>query len=134
MRLSIRFAAGLAGAACVWSALHGEAAALGKVDDPVLPLKISGYELRVLDRRKPIVFQVGESKVEASLPIFIYIPTAGCDAAGGPLRRAYAELQQLGRKPEWTAYELRQVLADLDVGLRNLEGPAAPPPLETQQP
>ena len=57
-----------------------------KDDEPVLPLKIPGYELRVLDQRKPLRLGVAATWVEASLPIFFYYPTAdrihalGCSA------------------------------------------------------
>ena len=101
-------------------------AALGKIDDPVLPLIIPGYELRVLDRRKPVRFQVGDSQTEAALPIFIYYPTGDRAGALKRVREAYDGLMRLGGKPEWTADELRQVLADLDAALRLLECPPAP--------
>lgn len=98
----------------------GPPSALGKVEDPALPLTLPGFELRVLDRSKPVRFQVGDSQAEAELPIFIYYPTGD---RGGALRRvrdAYDELQQLGRKPEWTAAELHRVLANLDDAMRLL--------------
>lgn len=100
--------------------------ALGPVEDPALPLALPGYELRVLDRRKTVKFRIGDAQGEAALPIFIYYPTGDLAAATGSLREAYDSLQQLGKKPEWTAEELRQVLANLDQALRQLERPAPP--------
>lgn len=120
----------LAAASCAWaSPADGPQTprALGPVDDPVLPLKIPGYELRVLDRKKPVVLMVGGERVEGSLPIFIYFPTADRPALLAPLRRAYDGLLTLGRKPEWTGAELRQVLQDLDQALRLLELPSKSP-------
>jgi len=120
----------LGAASCAWASSADDIhtpQALGPVGDPVFPLKIPGYELRVLDRKKPIVLGVGGERVEGSLPIFIYLPTADRPALLAPLRRAYDGLLALGRKPEWTGAELHQVLQDLDEALRLLELPSKSP-------
>jgi hypothetical protein len=97
------------------------------ISDPVLPLSIPGYELRVLDRRKPIRFNVSGVWAESSLPVFIYVPAGDPGRAAGLLRQAYDGLLKLGLEPEWTAAELKAVLADLDAAIRALE-PDKPAP------
>ena len=106
-----------------------------------MPLRIPGYELRVLDRRKPIRFNVSGIWTESSLPIFVYVPTGDPGRAAGLLRRAYDGLLKLGLEPVWTAAELKAVLTDLDAAIRALEpdkseaaqktsDKAAPPPVQ----
>ena len=96
--------------------------------DPVIPLRIPGYELRVLDRGKPVLFNVAGVRAESTLPIFVYVPTSDPGRAAGLLRQAYDGLRRLGLKPEWTAAELQAVLANLDAAIHALEAdnPAAP--------
>jgi hypothetical protein len=84
---------------------------------PVLPLSIPGYELRVLDVRKPVVFNVNGAQVEGSIPVFVYYPAASQAQAATLLRQASDDLAKLGQKPEWTGEELRQVVAKLDAAL-----------------
>jgi hypothetical protein len=84
---------------------------------PVLPLSIPGYELRVLDVRKPVLFEVNGSQVEGSLPVFVYYPAASQAEAVNLVRQASDDLAKLGQKPEWTGEELRQVLAKLDAAV-----------------
>jgi hypothetical protein len=84
---------------------------------PVLPLSIPGYELRVLDVRKPVLFEVNGSQVEGSLPVFVYYPAASQAEAVNLLRQASDELAKLGQKPEWTGEELRLVLSKLDTAV-----------------
>ena len=87
----------------------------------MLPLRIPGYELRVLDRRKPVLFNVAGTRAESTLPIFVYVPTSDPGRAAGLLRQAYDGLLKLGLKPEWTAAELQAVLANLDAAIHALE-------------
>jgi hypothetical protein len=96
--------------------------------DPVIPLRIPGYELRVLDRGKPVLFSVAGVRAESTLPIFVYVPTSDPGRADGLLRQAYDGLLKLGLKPEWTASELKAVVANLDAAIHALEAddPAAP--------
>ncbi len=92
-----------------------------EVPDPVIPLRLPGYELRVLDRRKPIRFNVAGVWAESTLPVFVYLPTGDPMRAAGLLRQAYDDLLKLGLKPEWTAAELKSVLTNLDAAIRALE-------------
>jgi len=96
-------------------------------DDPVLPARIPGYELRALDVRKPVLLNVSGTWVQAALPVFFYFPTPVPPQAAPLLRQAYADLLQLGRKPEWTAAEFQAVLTHLDAAIRLLEQPATDP-------
>lgn len=95
--------------------------------EPLLPLKIPGYELRVLDVPKPIVFLVGEAQVEASLPVFFYLPDSDQRHAVVLIQQAYDELSGLGRKEEWSGEELHRVLVQLEQALRTFRSTFAPP-------
>jgi hypothetical protein len=89
----------------------------------VLPLRIPGYELRSLDIRKPVVFEVAGRSVSVSLPIFLYYPVACPDRTEALrlLEQAYGEAVRLGRQEAWSAAELRRVLSDMDASLTLLE-------------
>lgn len=62
---------------------------------PLLPLRLPGYELRVLDRRKLLYYDVGGAWVEIPLPILFYFPTAGRSEALQLIRQAVRSLQQI---------------------------------------
>ena len=87
------------------------------------PSKIPGYELRTLDRRKDVLFNVDGSWVRASVPVFVYFPTDSKTRTDGlaHVREVYQSLLNLGRKPDWTAAELQSVIANLDASIRLLE-------------
>jgi hypothetical protein len=87
---------------------------------------LPGYELRVLDQQKRVRFQVGGSRVEVSVPLFVYCPAAGGSPPARLVREAQASLLRLATKPEWTASELQQVIAGLDQAAHLLEGSAPP--------
>jgi hypothetical protein len=87
---------------------------------------LPGYELRSLDRPKRVLFQVGAAQVEVAVPVFVYWPVGGEPPAARPLHEAQAALQRLSAKPEWTAEELRQVIAGLEQAARLLQPPAPP--------
>ena len=89
-------------------------------DHPLLPLRIPGYELRVLEARKPVVLSVGGSQTEASLPVFFYAPDPIRSAAQAPLQRARDTLSGLEKKETWTGAELQEVREALDQALRLL--------------
>ena len=93
------------------------------VDDNLLPLRLPGYELRVLDKRKKMLYNIKGSWVEASLPVYFYYPTepASKDKALQLLRKVYDDVLALGEKPQWTAAEFRNVLVSLDAALSILE-------------
>ena len=92
-------------------------------NDPVLPLSIPGYELRSLDVRKPVVFDVNGDRVRISLPIFLYCPAprGGRSEALRLLRQAYDDAIRLGRQSEWSAADLQRIIAALDGSIRQLE-------------
>lgn len=92
-------------------------------DEKVLPLKIPGYELRVLDVQKEVTFNVGGTWTRASLPVFIYVPETGRerDRSLELLRKAYADLVALSRTREWSAADLQRVLVGLDGAIGALE-------------
>ena len=93
------------------------------IDDPALPARIPGFELRVLDLRKDVLFNVNGSWVQASVPVFFYYPTAAPYRALAIelLRQAYGDVLKLGQQPEWTAAQLHQVIVNLDASLSLLE-------------
>jgi len=93
------------------------------IDDPALPDRIPGFELRVLDLRKDVLFNVNGSWVKASVPVFFYYPTAAKDRVRALelLRQAYGDVLKLGQEPEWTAAELQRVIVNLDASLSLLE-------------
>jgi hypothetical protein len=84
---------------------------------PELPLAIPGYELRVLDVKKPVVFNVDGSQVEGALPIFVYYPGPARAQAADLVKQAHDDLIKLGGKPEWTGEELKQVIGNLEAAL-----------------
>jgi hypothetical protein len=86
--------------------------------EPLLPLKIPGYDLRVLDVGKPVVLFAAGTRLEASLPVFFYLPNSDQTRATELVQKAYERIQTLSRKPEWTADELQQVMIDLDHALQ----------------
>jgi hypothetical protein len=96
-------------------------------DGSALPAAIPGYELRVLDVPKPLLFEARGAWIEASVPIFFYYPVGGIAEALRALRRARGELAGLGLRREWAAADLQRVTDELDAALRALAGAAAKP-------
>jgi len=92
--------------------------------EPLLPLKIPGYDLRVLDVGKPFILSVGGTQLEASLPVYFYLPNSDQERAMGLVAQAYRELESLSREPEWTAEDLQKVLLDLNGALEIFHGTA----------
>jgi hypothetical protein len=86
--------------------------------EPLLPATIPGYELRVLDVAKPVVLFVAGTRLEASLPVFFYLPDSEQKRAIALVQQAYADLTELGRKEEWEADDLHRVLTQLDQALK----------------
>ena len=95
------------------------------IDDPALPLRLLGFELRVLDVKKDVLFNVNGNWVQASVPVYFYYPTAGRDRAHAVelLRQVYDDVLKLGQEPEWTAAELQRVIINLDASISLLEKP-----------
>jgi len=103
----------------IWP-LRAAPAEPGAAPPPLAP-EIPGYELRALAVHKRVLFQVGKSRVEVSVPVFVYCPAAGAPPMAQLVRKAQAALVKLAAKPEWTAAELREVIAGLEQAARLLE-------------
>jgi hypothetical protein len=99
--------------------------------EPLLPLKIPGYELRVLDLAKPVVLMVGGTRLETFLPVFFYMPDSDQRHAITLIQQAYAELSSLGRKGEWSGEELHRVLLQLEQALQTFRTTFAPASLKS---
>ena len=91
--------------------------------DSAAPAEIPGYELRVLDVRKPLLVKVGNASIETSLPIFIYFPRADRSSAVALLRQCRDSLRTLFGKPEWTAADVDKIIAALDTAIGALDTP-----------
>jgi hypothetical protein len=90
---------------------------------PLLPLHLPGYDLRVLDLKKPLLFNVAGTWVEVSVPIFFYLATPAHEEGVKRLRQVAEDLRQLTRKPAWTSAELTRVQADLEAAAALLASP-----------
>ncbi|MGH7997452.1 MAG: hypothetical protein ACREFX_13985 [Opitutaceae bacterium] len=66
----------------------------------VLPLTLPGYELRVLDKRKLLYFDVAGSWVEIPLPILFYFPTSERSEALRLVRETADQLRSLGAQAQ----------------------------------
>ncbi len=93
------------------------------VDDPALPMRIPGYELRVLDVRKEVLFHVNGTWVRAAVPIFFYSPTENAERGRGidRLRQARSDARKLAEISAEKTPELDRVIASLDEALATLE-------------
>ncbi len=93
------------------------------VNDSMLPLRIPGYELRVLDVRKKLLYNIKGNWVEASLPVYFYFPTQPGNTARAlqMLQQAFDQITKLGEKGQWSASEFREVLVNLDASIALLE-------------
>lgn len=91
--------------------------------ETAVPLKIPGYELRVLDVQKDVTINVGGTWTRASLPVFIYVPTSTAERTRALelLRKTYADLLALAKAREWSAADLQRVLAGIDAAITALE-------------
>ncbi len=98
------------------------------VDDPALPVRIPGYELRVLDVQKDVFFHVDNTWVKAAVPIYFYFPTANSERAHSLelLRQARDDARKLGQVSDEKAPELERIIANLETALATLEKTAAP--------
>jgi hypothetical protein len=90
---------------------------------PLLPPHLPGYDLRVLDVKKPLLFNVAGTWVEVSIPIFFYFPTPAREEGVKRLRQVTEDLRQLIRKPAWTSAELARVQVELDASASLLAQP-----------
>jgi hypothetical protein len=104
------------------------ATAADEAGRPLLPASIPGCELRVLDERKSILFNVKGTWVEASVPVFFYCPVGGRPEAARRIRQVRDDLRALGQKPEWSAEDYRRVISEVDAALQAVESaPGAQP-------
>lgn len=99
----------------------------GPTDGPALPAAIPGYELRVLNERKAVLFGVGGQWIEASVPIFFYFPTSGAESLR-LLKKARSDLAALESQGDGTAEDLGRIGGELDAAIHKLEETAAPKP------
>jgi hypothetical protein len=90
---------------------------------PLLPLHLPGYDLRVLDVKKPLLFHLDGAWVEVSVPIFFYLATPAHEEGLKRLRQVAEDLRRLLRQPAWTSAELAQVQAELEAGAAQLAQP-----------
>lgn len=93
------------------------------VDDPALPVRIPGYELRVLDVRKDVLFHVNGTWVQAAVPVFFYFPTTSAERTRGLdlLRQARSDARKLGEISIEKSPELERMIGNLDEALAALE-------------
>ena len=89
------------------------------IDDPALPAKIPGYELRVLDQRKEVMFNVDGRWVKAFVPVFFYYPTGAHDRerVDQLLHAVYEDVVRLGQEPEWTPTEVQRLIVNLNTAI-----------------
>ncbi len=93
------------------------------VDDPALPARIPGYELRVLDVRKDVFFHVNGTWIQTAVPIYFYFPTGSAERTRGIdlLRQVRSDARKLGEVSTEKTPELERVIAKLDEALAALE-------------
>jgi len=97
---------------------------LARGSDPLLlPLRLPGYELRVLDRRKPVTFESGGAKIEVLLPIYFYVPAAERREGLRLLRRAADDLRRAAHAADRGDTDLDDLLARVERGLDLLGQP-----------
>ena len=93
------------------------------VEDPALPARIPGHELRVLDVRKDVFFHVNGTWIQTAVPIYFYYPTNGAERTRGIelLRQARDDARKLGEISTEKTPELERVIANLDEAIAALE-------------
>lgn len=92
-------------------------------DLTLLPLHIPGYDLRVLDRRKPLSLEAAGSRFTVDLPIFFYYPAPDRRQAVTLLRQAADELRQISREPDRNETDLAGLLQRFERALDLLGSP-----------
>jgi hypothetical protein len=90
-------------------------------DTTVLPVRLPGYELRVLDARKLVYFNVAGSWVEIPLPILFYFPTASRAEALRVVRQAAEALRGSDRSAGAPPVDPAALAAQLDRAAALLE-------------
>lgn len=92
-------------------------------DLTLLPLHIPGYDLRVLDHRKPLALEASGARFTVDLPIFVYYPAPDRRQAARLLRQAADELRQIVREPDRNEADLAGLLQRLEHALDLLGSP-----------
>lgn len=99
-------------------ALLSAAAAAEPSAGRLLP-EIPGYQLRVLDVRKPLKLRVNDSWVDASLPVFFYYPQA--QPALDAIRGIRKDLVETARDSGWDEAKALALAERLDAVAAALE-------------
>jgi hypothetical protein len=89
-------------------------------DLTVLPLAFPGYELRMLEQRKTLTYEVNGSKVEVHLPIFFYLPDLAQAQATRALQQAVDELRRAVHEPDRNEYDFAALLNRFESALAAL--------------
>lgn len=89
----------------------------------LLPPHLPGYDLRVLDERKPLTLETPGGKVEVLLPIYFYFPADDRREGLRLLREATDELRHATHSPEPAAADLDSLLGRMERGLDLLGSP-----------
>jgi len=82
----------------------------------MLPLRLAGYELRVMDITKQVNFDINGMPVKADVPIFIYMPREprSIEKSTRELRRLYNDLILVYDNEEVDKPQIRDMLERLD--------------------
>jgi len=85
-------------------------------DNSMLPLRLAGYELRVMDVTKKVSFDVNGQSVRADVPIFIYMPREprSMEDSTQELRKIYNDLILIYDKEQVDKAHVRDMLKRLD--------------------
>jgi hypothetical protein len=89
-------------------------------DLSLLPLTVPGYELRVLDQRKTLIYDAAGTRFEVHLPIFFYLPNAAENSALRLIRQAVDELRRAAHQPDRNEYDFEKLLGRFEQSLAEL--------------
>lgn len=89
----------------------------------LLPPHLPGYDLRVLDERKPVTLETPTGKFEVRLPIYFYFPADDRQEGLRLVREAADELRHAAHRPDPSAADLDSLLGRLERGLDLLGSP-----------
>jgi hypothetical protein len=106
---------------CLAAAIPPAAAPVAPGTDlSLLPLTFPGYELRVLEQRKPLIYELNGAKIEVRLPIFFYLPDLAQAQATQALRQAVDELRRAAHEPDRNEYDFEKLLGRFEQALSAL--------------
>lgn len=89
----------------------------------LLPPHLPGYDLRVLDERKPVTLETPGGKFEVRLPIYFYFPAEDRQEGLRLVREAADELRRAAHEPDPASADLDSLLGRLERGLDLLGSP-----------